>query len=126
MCIVRKKSILIVDDSIVVRAALRAALANHGFDVICASGGKEALNCVQQGVAIDLIVTDFNMPDLDGDRLIEQLRHTPQARRTPILVLTGGMDQHAKDSARRAGATGWIQKPFDTGKLVEAINKLAA
>ena len=122
----RKKSILVVDDSIVVRAALRAALANNGFEVICANGGREALNCVRQGMAIDLIVTDFNMPDLDGDRLIEELRHIPQSRSTPILVLTGGLDQQAKDSARRAGASGWIQKPFDTGKLIEAIHRLAA
>lgn len=122
----RKKSILVVDDSIVVRAALRAALANNGFDVICANGGREALNCVRQGMEFDLIVTDFNMPDLDGDRLIDELRHIPQSRTTPILVLTGGLDQQAKDSARRAGASGWIQKPFDTGKLVEAIHRLAA
>ena len=121
----RKKSILIVADSIVARAMLRAALTSTGFDVVCARGGNEALDLVRQGALIDFIVTDFNMPDINGDCLIERLRHTPQSCTTPILVLTGGADDQAKDSARKAGATGWIRKPFDTGKLIDAIHRLA-
>jgi two-component system chemotaxis response regulator CheY len=120
-----KKVVLTVDDSRTIREMLRTALNEAGMEVLQAEDGMHGLE-VLQGSTPDVIVTDINMPRLDGFGFIEAVRSNDQFRAIPILVLTTESMGEKKDRARRAGATGWIVKPFDPAKLVSAINRVAA
>ena len=117
--------VLTVDDSRTMRDMLRLALVKAGFDVVAAVDGEHGLEMLVENGA-DVIVTDINMPKLDGFGFIERVRDNQTYRATPILVLTTESDPEKKDRARRAGATGWIVKPFNPDKLVEAIRRVAA
>lgn len=119
------KTILTVDDSRTMRDMLLLALSDAGFRVIQAEDGMHGLE-VLQAEQPDVIVTDINMPRLDGFGFIEGVRRDAKHRAVPILVLTTESDSEKKDRARRAGATGWIVKPFDPNKLVAAIRRVAA
>ncbi len=113
--------ILAVDDSRSMRALLRMTLSGSGFDVVEAEDGQAALDWLESS-EVDLIITDINMPRLDGFGLIERLRG--QQRRhvdRPILVLTTESSDEKRAQARAAGATGWIVKPFDPERLVAAV-----
>ncbi len=118
-------SVLAVDDSRTMRDMLRLALAEAGFDVSLAEDGEHGLE-VLQGVTPDVIVTDINMPKLDGFGFIEGVRRSQQYSVTPILVLTTESAPELKMRAKNAGATGWIVKPFDKTKLIDAIKRVAA
>lgn len=120
-----KKVILTVDDSRTIREMLRTALSEAGMDVLQAEDGVHGLEVLQSSTP-HVIVTDINMPRLDGFGFIEAVRSNDQYRAIPILVLTTESMDEKKDRARRAGATGWIVKPFDPVKLVSAINRVAA
>ena len=115
--------ILTVDDSASMRALLNHALTAHGFDVVQAEDGVAALEWLA-GNEVDLVITDINMPRLDGFGLIEQLRAGSRHRDRPILVLTTESSDAKKTRAREAGATGWIVKPFDAEKLVAAVHRV--
>ena len=115
--------VLAVDDSLTMRELLRSALSDAGYTVTLASDGQEALDRLAES-APDLIVTDLNMPRLDGFGLIEAVRAGQRAARVPILVLTTETGQDLKDRARRIGATGWIGKPFDDAALVATIRRV--
>jgi two-component system chemotaxis response regulator CheY len=104
---------------------LRMALLGAGFRVIEAVDGLDGLQ-VLAGEQPDVIITDINMPNLDGFGFIEAVRADSQNRGTPILVLTTESDPEKKARAREAGATGWIVKPFSPDKLVSAIRRVAA
>ena len=117
--------ILTVDDSRTMRDMLRMALVKAGFEVIEAVDGVHGLE-VLEGAAPDVIITDINMPRMDGFGFIEAVREDGAHRATPILVLTTESDPAKKSRARQAGATGWIVKPFHPDKLIEAIRKVAA
>ena len=117
--------ILTVDDSRTMRDMLRMALVKAGFNVVEAVDGEHGLEVLNAGGA-DVIITDINMPKLDGFGFIEAVREDAAFRATPILVLTTESDPAKKDRARKAGATGWIVKPFHPDKLVEAIRRVAA
>lgn len=119
------QTILTVDDSRTMRDMLRLALVGAGFRVIEAVDGVDGLN-VLEGEQPDIIITDINMPNLDGFGFIEAVRSDPAVRRVPILVLTTESSPEKKARAREAGATGWIVKPFNTEKLVQAIRRVAA
>jgi two-component system, chemotaxis family, chemotaxis protein CheY len=119
------KTILTVDDSRTMRQMLLAALDAAGFLVVQAEDGVHGLE-VLRGCDPDVIVTDVNMPRMDGLEFIEKVRADASRRAIPILVLTTESDAEKKARARRAGATGWIVKPFDPRKLVDAINRVAA
>jgi two-component system chemotaxis response regulator CheY len=119
------KLILTVDDSRTMRDMLRLALSEAGFQVVQAEDGQHGLEVLGTETP-DVIVTDINMPRLDGFGFIEGVRKTETHRAVPILVLTTESDADKKQRARRAGATGWIVKPFDPVKLVEAIRRVAA
>ncbi|MFI5016116.1 MAG: response regulator [Hyphomicrobiales bacterium] len=119
------KTVLTVDDSRTMRDMLRMALADAGFNVVQADDGLRGLE-VLQGETPDVIITDINMPRLDGFGFIEGVRRDARHRAVPILVLTTESDAEKKDRARRAGATGWIVKPVDPVKLVDAIRRVAA
>jgi two-component system, chemotaxis family, chemotaxis protein CheY len=117
-------SVLLVDDSIVLRSILQLELAGAGFTVSSAPSGMDAMTALAGSERYDLIITDFHMPGLDGAEFVERVRHHPRYKAVPILVLTCGADAEEKERAKAAGATGWIVKPFDTEKLTAAIHKL--
>ena len=117
--------ILTVDDSRTMRDMLRMALVKAGFNVVEAVDGEHGLEVLNANGA-DVIITDINMPKMDGFGFIEAVREDAAYRATPLLVLTTESDPAKKDRARRAGATGWIVKPFHPEKLVEAIRRVAA
>lgn len=116
--------VLTVDDSASMRALLNHALSSHGFDVAQADDGISALEWLAANEA-DVVITDINMPRLDGFGLIERLRAGSRHRDRPILVLTTESSEEKKARARSAGATGWIVKPFDPDKLVSAVRRVA-
>ncbi len=119
------KTILTVDDSRTIRDMLMITLSGAGYDVVQAEDGVEALERLRNTTP-DAIVTDINMPRMDGFQLIEQVRkHTPH-RATPILVLTTESEPDRKARAKEAGATGWIVKPFNPDKLLDALRRVGA
>jgi two-component system, chemotaxis family, chemotaxis protein CheY len=119
------KTVLTVDDSRTMRDMLKLALSDAGYRVVQAEDGLHGLE-VLIGETPDVIVTDINMPRMDGFGFIQGVRGDARHRAVPILVLTTESDAEKKDRARRAGATGWIVKPFDPVKLVAAIRRVAA
>lgn len=116
--------VLTVDDSNVMRALLRKALGDEGFDVVQAVDGVDALEWLEEN-EVDVVITDINMPRLDGFGLIEKLRSGERHRDRPILVLSTESSDEKKARARAAGATGWIVKPFDAAKLASAVRRVA-
>ncbi|MET0407015.1 MAG: response regulator [Hyphomicrobium sp.] len=119
------QTILTVDDSRTMRDMLRMALAEAGYNVLQAEDGVHGLEVLQTAMP-DVIVTDINMPKMDGFGLIEAVRKDSRYRGVPILVLTTESDSAKKMRAKEAGATGWIVKPFEPTKLIAAIRRVAA
>jgi two-component system chemotaxis response regulator CheY len=119
------KTILTVDDSKTMREMLRLALSEAGHDVVQADDGVAGVEALQAAQRFDVIITDINMPRMDGFGFIDSVRKHPLHRATPILVLTTESEPGKKQRARDAGATGWIVKPFDPVKLVAAVNRVA-
>jgi two-component system, chemotaxis family, chemotaxis protein CheY len=115
--------ILAVDDSPSMRDMVRIALTSAGFDVISASDGKEALDLARQS-GFDLVLSDVNMPVMDGIELIRALRAESSYRHTPILMLTTEAGPDRKKEGKDAGATGWIVKPFDPAQLVATMHRV--
>jgi two-component system, chemotaxis family, chemotaxis protein CheY len=120
------KVVLTVDDSRTMRDMLNLALVEAGYRVTQAVDGLHGLEMLRGEETPHVIVTDLNMPKLDGFGFIEAVRKDAQFRAIPILVLTTESDGEKKNRARQAGATGWIVKPFDSVKLVDAIRRVAA
>jgi len=116
-------SILVVDDSASMRQMVSFTLRNAGFDVTDAIDGVDAWEKAARR-QFDLVLTDQNMPRLDGIGLTRQLRASPKFKNTPILILTTESSDQMKQAGRAAGATGWMVKPFDPAKLVEVIGKV--
>lgn len=116
--------ILTVDDSASMRALLLHALQQEGFDVEQAEDGQEALEWLASN-EVDVIITDINMPRLDGFGLIERLRESARHADRPILVLSTESSDEKKKRARDAGATGWIVKPFNQEKLAAAVRRIS-
>ncbi|MDP5085418.1 MAG: response regulator [Yoonia sp.] len=115
--------ILAIDDSRTIRTLLTATLENAGFKVTTAVDGVEGVAKFQQSNA-DLVITDVNMPNKDGFGVIEDIRNGDVNRAVPVLVLTTESGADLKERARKAGATGWIVKPFDDASLVSVIKRL--
>ncbi|RVT92496.1 response regulator [Sphingomonas crocodyli] len=118
------KTILTVDDSPSMRLLLRSALVERGYEVREAEDGIAALEWLATNDQPAIMITDINMPRLDGFGLIEKLRENPKHRDMPVLVLTTESSDQKKARAREAGATGWIVKPFDPEKLHSAIRRV--
>ena len=116
--------ILAVDDSATMRQMVCHTLRDAGFEVIEAEDGQKALDLLAATGRVDLVITDLNMPVMDGFGLIENLRANPTYKHTPILMLTTESDPAKKQRGRDAGATGWIVKPFNPEKLVEVVHKV--
>lgn len=117
--------ILAIDDSRTMREMLRASLASAGFEVHVATDGQEGIDCLAE-VRPDVIITDINMPRLDGFGVIEAVRNGTERPDLPILVLTTESAADLKERARKSGATGWIVKPFDDQRLIGAIRRIAS
>ena len=116
-------SILAVDDSISMRQMVSFTLKNAGYEVVEAVDGEDAFDKARQR-PFDLVLTDQNMPRLDGIGLTKRLREHPNFKPTPILILTTESSDQMKQAGRAAGATGWLVKPFDPAKLIEVIKKV--
>jgi two-component system chemotaxis response regulator CheY len=117
------KKVLIVDDSITMRQMVSFTLRSAQFDVVEAENGADALKKLD-GLTLDLIVTDLNMPVMDGFTFIRSARALPATRFIPILLLTTESQAEKKAEGKAAGATGWIVKPFDPPKLLAVISKV--
>jgi two-component system, chemotaxis family, chemotaxis protein CheY len=119
------KTVLTVDDSRTMRDMLKLALTEAGLEVLQAEDGVHGVEVLGQAGDVDVIITDINMPRMDGYGFIDHVRNNPKTRATPILVLTTESEPAKKQRARDAGATGWIVKPFDPEKLIAAVRKVA-
>jgi len=116
-------SILAVDDSASMRQMVSFTLKSAGYNVVEAVDGQDAWEKVG-GRSFDLVLTDQNMPRMDGISLTKKLRESSQFKATPILILTTESSDQMKQAGRAAGATGWLVKPFDPAKLLEVIKKV--
>lgn len=117
------KTILSVDDSASMRQLVRLTLSGAGYQVIEAADGAEGLDKAK-ATTVDMVVTDLNMPRMDGLSLIKELRLLPSYRGVPIILLTTESDDARKQEAKRAGATGWITKPFQQDQLLGVARKV--
>jgi len=117
------KTILTVDDSVSVRHLLKFALGALGYGVVEAGDAFEGLE-VAKSRSVNLVITDLNMPGMDGISFIRQLRQLPPYRGVPIVILTTESDDGLKQQAKAAGATGWITKPFKQDQLIAVTKKL--
>ena len=116
-------SILAVDDSASMRQMVAFTLKGAGYNVIEAADGQEAYDKAK-GETVDLVLTDQNMPRMDGITLVKNLRGLATYSNTPILILTTESSDEMKAKGRAAGATGWLVKPFDPGKLLDVVRKV--
>lgn len=119
------KTILTVDDSRMMREMLLMVLQGAGFNVVQAEDGVEGLEALAR-IDADVIITDINMPRMDGYGVIEGVRKDPKHRATPILVLSTESSPEKKQRARDAGATGWIVKPFQADTLLDVVRRVMA
>ena len=117
------KAVLAVDDSSSVRQMVGFTLRNAGYEVGEAVDGQDGV-AKASARKFDLIVTDLNMPSMDGIQMIGALRKLPAYAFTPILMLTTESQPEKKDAGKKAGATGWIVKPFNSDQLVAVVRKL--
>jgi len=120
------KTILTVDDSKTMRDMVNATLRESGFNVLEAGDGEEALKVLTDSDVVDMIITDINMPKMDGIDLIKNLRDIPKYKFTPIIVLTTEGGNEMKERGKEAGATGWVTKPFNPDKMLQIVHKLCA
>ncbi len=118
------KRILTIDDSKTIRDMLMLTLADAGFEVLQAVDGQDGLDVLDRE-QVDVVITDINMPRMDGYEVIKKMRSNSAHKATPILVLTTESEADKKNLARVAGATGWMVKPFDPARLIATINKVA-
>ena len=117
------KKILTVDESTSMRQMVRATLESAGYGVVEAVDGQEALDFARKE-SVDLVISDVNMPRMDGIRLVSELRGLSSYRLTPLLLLTTESSQEKKMEGKKAGATGWIVKPFNPTQLLATLNRL--
>ena len=116
-------SVLTVDDSASIRQAIRIALTAEGHSITEAANGAEGLQKADAG-GFELIITDLNMPVMDGLTMIRELRKRPAQAGVPILFLTTESDAEIKQQAKAAGATGWLTKPFEPDQLARIVKKV--
>jgi two-component system, chemotaxis family, chemotaxis protein CheY len=117
------RTIMTVDDSTSMRQMVKATLQAAGYGVVEAADGQEALDYAREN-SVDLVISDVNMPRMDGITLVSELRALPGYRLTPLLLLTTESSQDKKLEGKKAGATGWIVKPFNPAQLLATLHKL--
>ena len=116
------KSILLVDDAAVVRHIVSLTLRKSGYHVVEAVNGKDALEKLGAS-KVEMVITDLNMPEMDGIELIKQMRNTVKYRFMPILMLTTVSQEEKRREGKEAGASGWLFKPFHSNQLLDAVRK---
>ncbi len=117
------KVILVVDDSETIRHVVASTLREHGFSVLEAEDGVDALtHC--NGQKIHLVISDLNMPNLDGIGFVREMKKRHGYRFTPVIILTTETDSEKRAQGKSAGAAGWMIKPFDAARVLAAVNKL--
>lgn len=117
------KTVLIVDDSASLRQVVGITLKGAGYDVIEASDGKDALSKLG-GQKIHLIISDVNMPNMDGISFVKQVKQLPAYRFTPVIMLTTESQESKKEEGKAAGAKAWMVKPFQPAQMLNAVSKL--
>jgi two-component system chemotaxis response regulator CheY len=120
------KTILLVDDSLTTRRQAGKALAEAGFDVVEAANGLEGVGQIQRLDDVALIITDINMPDMDGFEMIEHIKAGPKGAAVPFLMLTSDHGARQVERAQALGAVGWVIKPFKPASLVATVKKITA
>lgn len=118
------KTVLVVDDSSTMRQMVKYTLTSAGYEVVEAGNGKEAVDKLNAGAKPALVVTDLNMPEMDGITLITEIRKMAAFKFTPILMLTTESTDDKKKAGQAAGATGWIVKPFNPEQMLKVIQKV--
>lgn len=118
-----KTRILIVDDSESIRELVGSSLIDAGFVVYKGVNGQDAINQLKN-IEVDLVLTDLNMPEMDGIMLLKEIRKNDKYKYLPVLILTTESEAKKRKEAKGAGATGWIVKPFDKERLLKIINKV--
>jgi len=116
-------TILIVDDSVSIRQSVRFILEQNGYTVLEAADGLEGLKRLSES-KVQLVISDINMPNMDGLTMVKKVRETEGIKFLPILVLTTESQGSVVEEGKKAGATGWIVKPFNNEKLIETIKKV--
>jgi two-component system, chemotaxis family, chemotaxis protein CheY len=117
------KTALVVDDSVTMRQIVAHTLTRAGFTVIEGSNGQDALNKLM-GQKVSVIITDLNMPVMDGIEFIRQVRSRPQYKFTPVLMLTTESTEAKRQAGKAAGATGWLVKPFNPEQVLQVLAKV--
>lgn len=119
-----KKTILIVDDSTSIRELVSISLKSAGYNIIKGVDGADGLKKLKEDEQVDLIITDLNMPVMDGLTFLKEIRKEEKYKYTPILILTTESSVNLRNDAKQFGATGWIIKPFEKEKLIQVIQKV--
>lgn len=117
------KTILIVDDSTTLRQVVSIALKGAGYDVLEASDGKDALDKLT-GQKVHLIISDVNMPNMDGITFVSEMKKLPAYKFTPVIMLTTEAGEDKKSAGQAAGAKAWVIKPFKPEQMLDAVSKL--
>jgi two-component system chemotaxis response regulator CheY len=119
------KTLLIVDDSASIRQVVSMTLKGAGYDVIEACDGADALGKLN-GRKVNLIISDLNMPNMDGLAFLEEVKKNPAYKFTPFVMLTTETEQAKRERAKAAGAKAWVVKPFQPQQMLEAVAKLVS
>jgi two-component system chemotaxis response regulator CheY len=117
------KLIMVVDDSASLRQVVSIALKGAGYDVVEASDGKDALSKLK-GQKVHLIISDVNMPNMDGITMVKEIKKLPNYKFTPIMMLTTESEERKKMEGKAAGAKAWLVKPFQPPTMLNAVSKL--
>jgi two-component system chemotaxis response regulator CheY len=116
------KTLLIIDDSASMRQMVTFTLKDAGYNVIAANNGKDALSKLE-GAKVEMVITDLNMPEMDGIEFIRQMRSKAGYKFLPIVMLTTESQESKKQAGRQAGASGWLVKPFRPEQLIDVVKK---
>lgn len=116
-------AILILDDSATMLMTLAQTLTGAGYEVVTAANGKEGVDLINNGLKPTVVLTDLNMPEMDGIEFIKEARRIATTKFTPIIVLSGDTDGRKRDEARTAGASGWLTKPPQPKQLLYVVKQ---
>ena len=117
------KTIMVVDDSASLRQVVSIALKGAGYDIIEASDGKDGLSKLT-GQKVHLIVSDVNMPNMDGITMVKEIKQNPAYKFTPVIMLTTESQESKKTEGKAAGVKAWMVKPFKPDQMLAAVSKL--